>query len=326
MRPSFWWSLDPANQRVGSGGATINALGVLGKDREWWSKYRAVLVHSGGDSRCLPQYSPGGKLFGVLPSRTRPRGTTTVFDETMSLSAEWAERISKGLLVASGDVVLRFDANRVQWNQPGVMGVAMRMDVEMGSHHGVYVVGEGEEVYTFLQKPTPADVNAAGGLLHDGRVAVDIGLLHFDADLAAALTELAAFKTMPIHAIGAFNGACRIRAGSTVVRERSLRVYSGRGSQRDCRRCGTGARSLAVRESLCIGAAAHRPGRQMVGPAAVLLEQRMTTGGGWQDQAGCIFPGAKLLITGPGLRQRIRVQPLVWGEERRAEFCQHLGL
>ena len=56
------------------------------------------------------------------------------------------------------------------------------------------------------------------------------------------------------------------------------------------------------------------------------LEQRMTTGGGWQDQAGGIFPGAKLLITGPGLRQRIRVQPVDWTEERRQEFSERLVL
>ena len=56
------------------------------------------------------------------------------------------------------------------------------------------------------------------------------------------------------------------------------------------------------------------------------LEQRMTTGGGWQDQAGGIFPGAKLLITGPGLRQRIRVQPVAWSEQRQAEFCERLVL
>jgi fucokinase len=188
---------DPGDRRVGSGGATINALGVLGKDREWWSKHRALLVHSGGDSRRLPQYSPVGKLFGVLPSRARPRATTTVFDETMTLSMAWAERIPNGLLVASGDVVLRFDAERVQWDRPGVTGVAMRLDPETGSHHGVYVVGEGEQVYTFLQKPTPVEVKAAGGLLDDGCVAVDIGLLRFDAELTAELTELAGFRNLP---------------------------------------------------------------------------------------------------------------------------------
>jgi fucokinase len=188
---------DPEDRRVGSGGATIHALGVLGKDREWWGSHRVLLVHSGGDSKRLPQYSPGGKLFGVLPSRTQPRGTTTVFDETLLLSAAWAERIPNGLLAASGDVVLRFDASQVDWGRPGVTGVAMRLDAETGSHHGVYVVGAGDQVYTFLQKPSPAAVKAAGGMLADGRVAVDIGLLRFDADLTAALTELAGFRTLP---------------------------------------------------------------------------------------------------------------------------------
>ncbi|MGD0346913.1 MAG: L-fucokinase [Terracidiphilus sp.] len=188
---------DPGGQRVGSGGATINALGILGKDRAWWSGHRALLVHSGGDSQRLPQYSPGGKLFGILPVRSQPRATTTVFDETMLLSSAWAENMRNGLLVASGDVVLHFDSSEVQWDRPGVIGVAMRLDMEQAVHHGVYAVGADDQVYTFLQKPSPAEVEAAGGLLEDGRVAVDIGLLRFDADLTAALTELAGMKTLP---------------------------------------------------------------------------------------------------------------------------------
>ena len=188
---------DPGDRRVGSGGATIHALGALAHDIEWWLSHKVLLVHSGGDSRRLPQYSPVGKLFGVLPSRTRPGETTTVFDETLELSAAWAERIPNGLLVASGDVVLRFDASLVQWDRPGATGVAMRLDAETGSHHGVYVVGEQDRVYTFLQKPDLAAVKAAGGLFEDGRVAVDIGLLRFDAELTAALSELSGFRTMP---------------------------------------------------------------------------------------------------------------------------------
>jgi galactokinase/mevalonate kinase-like predicted kinase len=38
------------------------------------------------------------------------------------------------------------------------------------------------------------------------------------------------------------------------------------------------------------------------------LEQLMTTGGGWQDQAGAIFPGLKLIETAPGLSQSPRVR------------------
>ena len=50
------------------------------------------------------------------------------------------------------------------------------------------------------------------------------------------------------------------------------------------------------------------------------LEQLMTTGGGWQDQIGGIVPGAKVVVTGPGLRQRLRVQPVPWSDERQSEF------
>jgi len=50
------------------------------------------------------------------------------------------------------------------------------------------------------------------------------------------------------------------------------------------------------------------------------LEQLMTTGGGWQDQAGGIFPGAKLVSSGPGLHQRLRAQPVEWSDDRSREF------
>jgi galactokinase/mevalonate kinase-like predicted kinase len=56
------------------------------------------------------------------------------------------------------------------------------------------------------------------------------------------------------------------------------------------------------------------------------LEQNMTTGGGWQDQAGGIFPGAKIITSGPGLRQRLRVQPLPWSADREREFADRFLL
>jgi galactokinase/mevalonate kinase-like predicted kinase len=49
-----------------------------------------------------------------------------------------------------------------------------------------------------------------------------------------------------------------------------------------------------------------------------LLEQRMTTGGGWQDQAGAILPGVKLLTTEPGERQVPSVTPLAFDLNRCA--------
>jgi fucokinase len=93
---------------------------------------------------------------------------------------------------------------------------------------------------------------------------------------------------------------------------------------------GSGLGTSSILAAAVIRALATMSGRTMddhaLSQAVMQLEQRMTTGGGWQDQAGGIFPGAKLLITGPGLRQRIRVQPVVWPESRQQEFCEHLVL
>ena len=188
---------DPDGAKIGSGGATVNALGVLGKYQEWWNCHRVLLIHSGGDSRRIPHFSSVGKLFGTLPSRNQSKATTTVFDELFALSLEWAERMPNGLLVASGDVVLRFNASHVRWDRSGATGIAMRLDLEKSRSFGVYVVGTEDQVYTFLQKPTPAEVKDAGGVLEDGRVAVDTGLIRMDADLASALTGLARVKPLP---------------------------------------------------------------------------------------------------------------------------------
>jgi galactokinase/mevalonate kinase-like predicted kinase len=93
---------------------------------------------------------------------------------------------------------------------------------------------------------------------------------------------------------------------------------------------GSGLGTSSILAATVIRALAAMSGRELddhaLSQAVMQLEQRMTTGGGWQDQAGGIFPGAKLLITGPGLRQRIRVQPLAWTASRQSDFCEHLVL
>jgi fucokinase len=61
-------------------------------------------------------------------------------------------------------------------------------------------------------------------------------------------------------------------------------------------------------------------GDQELSDQVMRLEQSMTTGGGWQDQAGGIFPGLKLVSSGPGLEQRLRVEPVAWSAARQAEF------
>jgi len=188
---------DPEGRHVGSGGATLLALQALGRsDPAWWSRNRVLVIHAGGESRRLPEYSLTGKLFGILPVRTPWGENSTVFDETLALSTLWVDRFTSGLTVSSGDVVLTFDPAGLDWDRTGVAGAAIRQPIEVGTRHGIYVLDERGRVYSFLQKPTPAQVRAAGGILpgdasSGSQVALDTGLLHFDAGLSASLSHLA---------------------------------------------------------------------------------------------------------------------------------------
>ncbi|MGC9998828.1 MAG: L-fucokinase, partial [Bryobacteraceae bacterium] len=147
---------DLADRRIGSGAATLNALRELAKQSlfhtssplagvkliDWWLEQRVLLIHCGGDSRRLPQYSLSGKLFSAVPVVTPWGEPSTVFDETLALSTAWAEHFPSGLLIGSGDVMLTFDAAEVDWARPGVTGVAMLQPAETGARHGVYVTDE----------------------------------------------------------------------------------------------------------------------------------------------------------------------------------------
>ena len=196
---------DVADQRIGSGGATLNAIRRLAAEllppadaagppvdlADWWSRQRVLLIHSGGDSRRLPQYSVSGKLFSAVPVMAPWGEASTVFDEMLALSSAWAERMSSGLLVGSGDVILTFDAQSVNWERPGISGVAMLQPAETGARHGVYVIDPQGRVETFLQKPSLSDLRAAGALEPGDRVALDTGLLRCSSEAAARLSELA---------------------------------------------------------------------------------------------------------------------------------------
>lgn len=56
----------------------------------------------------------------------------------------------------------------------------------------------------------------------------------------------------------------------------------------------------------------------------LLLEQRLSTGGGWQDQVGGIVPGVKSILTSPGMPQKLRVEKLPLSESRLKDLESRL--
>src|SRR5574344_1503599 len=96
---------DPDGLRVGSGGATLNVLRFLTQKNGTFSGRRTLVIHSGGDSKRVPQYSVCGKLFSPVP-RELPNGRpSTLFDEFMISTSGIPGRMQEGMLVLSGDVL-----------------------------------------------------------------------------------------------------------------------------------------------------------------------------------------------------------------------------
>ena len=184
---------DPAGQRIGSGGATLRVLATLAQaEADVLAGGRVLVIHSGGDSRRLPHCSAIGKLFARIP-RTLPDGrASTLFDEFLISLSGLAFELPPGVLVASGDVLLVFDHLQLQFQRPGVVGVAAAAPVEMGTRHGVYVIGtEDRHLRAYLHKPAMERLRQWDAISDDGTVPIDTGLVWLDARTVGRFVALA---------------------------------------------------------------------------------------------------------------------------------------
>ncbi len=186
---------DPEDHRVGSGGATLNVLRHLREvagTKDCFAGRRVLVIHSGGDSKRVPQYSVSGKLFSPVP-RLLPNGRrSTLFDELVVATAGLPARIKDGMLVLSGDVLLLFNPLQIDFHQEGAAALSISETAETGRNHGVFLKDERGDVGLFLHKIPVADLARAGAVDSKGRVAIDTGAVLFDSTLLDALFGLIA--------------------------------------------------------------------------------------------------------------------------------------
>jgi fucokinase len=203
---------DPDGKRVGSGAATLYALRAVAV--ELWEEHlgasgrraspevteaselfrgkRVLVLHAGGDSRRLPHCSALGKVLTTLPMLLPEGEVATVLDVLLTNLAGLAGRLDEGLLVASGDAVVTVDPRRISLRRSGVVGVAVSVSPVEASGHGVYASSRrGGLVARFLQKPSAAEMSAAGCIDDRGLAQVDTGLLKFDVPTVGALLNMA---------------------------------------------------------------------------------------------------------------------------------------
>ena len=83
---------DRDGRRVGSGGATLEVLRYLHEQEGSFDSLRVLVIHSGGDSKRVPQYSALGKLFSPVPHEL-PNAHVLAMEQIMSTGGGWQDQV-----------------------------------------------------------------------------------------------------------------------------------------------------------------------------------------------------------------------------------------
>lgn len=184
---------DPEGKRVGSGGATFNVIRYLAKESDGQSVFegkRILVIHSGGDSKRVPQYSAIGKLFSPVPRELPDGRGSTLFDEFIIGMSGVPSRIREGMLVLSGDVLLLFNPLQIDGQLNGAAAISIKEPVEIGKDHGVFLNDGNGQVKHFLHKQTVESLRRIGAVNEHGAVDLDTGAILMDVNLLNALYGL----------------------------------------------------------------------------------------------------------------------------------------
>ena len=181
---------DEGGERVGSGGATLSVLKWVREQEASFSGLRVLVIHSGGDSKRVPQYSALGKLFSPVPHQLPDGRSSTLFDEFLMVMAAVPGRIHEGMLLLSGDVLLMFNPLLIDYSGHGTAVISFKEKVETGKNHGVYLRGEDGYVRSFLHKQTIETLTQRGAVNEAGAVDIDTGAIIFGVDVLNALYSL----------------------------------------------------------------------------------------------------------------------------------------
>ena len=184
---------DPEGKRVGSGGATFNVMKYIreqSEEEDCFKDKRILVIHSGGDSKRVPQYSACGKLFSPVPRELPDGRRSTLFDEFIIGMSGMPSRFKEGMLILSGDVLLLFNPLQIDFQFNGAAAISIKEHVETGKNHGVFLGDENGYVRQFLHKMSVEKLTQVGAVNAHGNVDIDTGAIMLDSNLLNALFGL----------------------------------------------------------------------------------------------------------------------------------------
>jgi hypothetical protein len=192
---------DPGGARIGSGGATLNALRRLATDHADLAGQRVLLIHAGGDSRCLPWCSVLGKVFVPLPLLADPdHPCPSLLEHLLAVASQEPAAMTGGRLQClTGDVMPLVDLGQLAWPAEALPVFATPAPLAVAGQHGVIAVDASGQVTDLLQKASPTAMQAGGAVLPDGEAIIDTVIWWCAGASFQAITALA---TDPLDPVG----------------------------------------------------------------------------------------------------------------------------
>ncbi len=183
---------DEQGKRVGSGGATLSVLKYIRSHEPAFNGLRILVIHSGGNSMRIPQYSALGKLFSPVPHLLPDGRASTLFDELIIVMSSLASRIEEGMLLVSGDVLPLYNPLLVDYNGKDAAVISFKEKVDIAQNHGVFLsdINKHAHVKAFLHKKPAAELQRLGAVNEQGYVDIDIGSVIFSKEILNSLYGL----------------------------------------------------------------------------------------------------------------------------------------
>ena len=183
---------DKDGKRIGSGGATLAVMKYIKEvtKADSFRGIKALVIHSGGDSKRVPQYSACGKLFSPVPRELPSGRRSTLFDELIIAASGVPARITDGIFVCSGDVLLLFNPLQIDFYSEGAAALSIKEHVNTGCNHGVFLRDENGNVGKFLHKQPPEALKEQGAVNAQNKVDIDTGAIIFESHLLDDLYTL----------------------------------------------------------------------------------------------------------------------------------------
>ena len=189
-RTKFIVISDENNERAGSGGSTLTVIKYMKNLEKKLNDLRMLVIHSGGYSKRIPQYSILGKLFTPIP-RVLPDGrSSTLFDEIIISMSSITTKIKEGMVIISSNLLLLFNPLKIEYFTEDATCVSFNEKAEIGQKHGVFHSGADNYVKKCYHKRSIKELKEEGVIDQKGNVEVDTGMIVFSVKFVESLFSL----------------------------------------------------------------------------------------------------------------------------------------